>query len=142
MSRSYLGLEISKDKIHVARLVAERAPKRKVVSNDALGHDTLLTWLTWQGELGALHCTLEATSTYGHAVAERLYEQGYVVSIANPKAVHDYCESRFSRTKTDAKDAQWIAEYCRDLRPTPWTPPAQKLRHCNTLSAALPTWNR
>jgi transposase len=119
---SYLGLDIGKSKIHAALLKGERAPQRKVVSNDAAGHQELLTWLKQQ-PVESLHSCLEATSTYGHPIAHRLHEQGYTVSIANPKAVQAYSESRMVRTKTDSVDAWVIAQYCRDLKPRAWTPP-------------------
>lgn len=136
MSYSYLGLDISKHKIHAALLIGERAAQRKVVSNDAAGHQALLTWLH-RHEVEALHCCLEATSTYGHPVARCLHQQGYRVSLANPKAVHAYCESRLSRTKNDSGDALLIAQYCRDLKPHPWTPPAPEVEQLQQLVRRL-----
>lgn len=126
MSLSYLGLDIGKSKIHIALLIDERAPKRKVVNNHQEGHQELLSWLKRQG-VEQLHCCLEATSTYGHTVARLLHQQGHQVSIANPKAVRAYCESRMSRTKTDSVDAYLVALYCRDLRPACWTPPSPQV---------------
>lgn len=119
---AYLGLDIGKTKIHAYLVVHERQPKRKVIANTAAGHQELLDWLSRQ-RFKQLHGCLEATSTYGHQIAKRVYEQSYRVSIANPKAVHAYAESRLCRTKTDAVDARLIAEYCRDLKPTLWSPP-------------------
>lgn len=121
-NRAYLGLDIGKTKIYAYLIVPERQPKRKVIANTAAGHQELLDWLSRQ-PFEPLHACLEATSTYGHEVAKRLHEQGYSVTIANPKAVHAYGESRMYRTKTDALDARLVAEYCRDLKPTLWTPP-------------------
>lgn len=133
---TYLGLDISKAKIHCALLLEGKQPKRKVIANDATGHEELLTWLRHQ-RVGQLHSCLEATSTYGHGVARCLHQAGYSVSIANPKAVHAYGESRLIRTKTDAVDAGLIAEYCRDLKPRAWTPPSPEVEHLQTLVRRL-----
>jgi transposase len=136
MECSYLGLDIGKSKIHAALLMGDRAAKRKVVCNDESGHQELLTWLQRQGVKQLCVC-LEATSTYGHAIARLLHQQGYQVSLSNPKAVQAYCQSRMSRTKTDAVDANLIAQYCRDLHPHPWTPPAPEVEQLQQMARRL-----
>jgi transposase len=132
MPQSYLGLDISKAKIHTYLILVERQPKRKVVENTAEGHKELVEWLS-RHSVGSLHACLEATSIYGHGVARMLHSAGYTVSICNPKAIHAYGESRMMRTKTDAVDARLIAEYCRDHAPHPWTPPSPEIEHLQTL---------
>ena len=129
---AYLGLDIGKTKIYAYLVLQDHQPKRKVIVNTAAGHQELLDWLSRQ-RFKQLHGCLEATSTYGHEIAKRLYEQSYRVSIANPEAVHAYAESRLSRTKTDAVDARLIAEYCRDLKPTLWSPPAAEVEALQAL---------
>lgn len=136
MEYSYLGLDIGKTKIHAALLVGQRSAKRKVVSNDESGHQELVGWLKRQ-QVEQLHACLEATSTYGHAIARCLHASGYQVSIANPKAVQAYGESRMSRTKNDAVDAQMIAQYCRDLKPHAWTPPAPEVEQLQQMARRL-----
>ena len=130
---AYLGLDIGKTKIHACLLLKERQPKQKVIANTPDGHQTLLEWLS-RHQVERLHGCLEATSTYGHGIAKRLHQTGYSVSIANPKAVHAYAESRLSRTKTDAVDARLIAEFCRDLKPTLWTPPPPEVETLQSLT--------
>lgn len=136
MTDSYLGLDIGKTKIHATLLLAERSAKRKVVRNDESGHQELVEWLQRQG-VEQLHACLEATSTYGHAIARRLHQQGYQVSIANPKAVQAYSQSRMSRTKNDSVDADLIAQYCRDLKPHRWTPPAPEVEQLQQMARRL-----
>jgi transposase len=125
-SSCYLGLDIGKAKIHAYLLLPQRQGKRKVVDNTAAGHQDLLSWLSHQ-HLEGLHACLEATSTYGNEIAQALHQAGYGVSIANPKAVQAYAQSRMIRTKTDPVDARMIAEYCQHLQPRLWTPPAPEM---------------
>lgn len=136
MDKSYLGLDIGKTKIHAALLIGERSVKRKVVSNEKSGHQELVEWLQRQG-VEQLHVCLEATSTYGHVIARQLHQQGYQVSIANPKAVKAYGDSRMSRTKNDIVDAGLIAQYCRDLKPHLWTPPAPEVEQLQQMARRL-----
>ncbi|UBF24224.1 IS110 family transposase (plasmid) [Kovacikia minuta CCNUW1] len=121
-----LGLDIGKTRIHGVLLCGTQALRRKAVANTVAGHQELLAWLSQQ-RFTQLHACLEATSTYGHAIAKQLHHAGYGVTIANPQAVHAYAQSRLSRTKTDAADARLIAEYCRDLKPELWQPPAPEV---------------
>lgn len=129
---SYLGLDIGKSKIHAYLILTNRQPKRKVIENTPEGHQELLSWLE-RHQVGRLHACLEATSTYGQGIARALHQAGYGVSIANPKAVRAYADSRMVRTKTDAVDARGVAEYCRDLRPRLWTPPSLEMEQLQTL---------
>jgi len=132
MSKSEFGIAVGKTKIYAYLILQEHQPKRQVIVNTAAGHQELLDWLSRQ-RFKQLHGCLEATSTDGHEIAKRLDEQRYRVSIANPKAVHADAESRLSRTKTDAVDARLIAEYCRDLKPTLWSPPPAEVEALQAL---------
>jgi transposase len=112
---AYLGIDISKDKFHVALQLsggkATNAPKQKVFSNNGKGCGELCEWLQRQGVTGLWAC-LEATSTYGELVAETLHTAGYAVSVVNPARVKAYGQSELRRVKTDKADAQLILRFC------------------------------
>jgi transposase len=55
---------------------------------------------------------MEATNSYGFALAHFLTAQGYKVSVVNPKQIKAFAESDLKRNKTDKLDAAIIAEFC------------------------------
>jgi transposase len=55
---------------------------------------------------------MEATNSYGFALAYFLAEQAYKVSSINPKQLKAFAESDLKRNKTDKLDAAIMAEFC------------------------------
>ncbi|MBD3887613.1 IS110 family transposase [Phormidium tenue FACHB-886] len=116
-----LGIDISKAKFHVALLLDNGKAKKKVFANNIAGFALLSEWLSTQG-VRQVHSCLEATNTYGQAVARYLYEQGHRVSVVNPLQVQGFAQSQLSRNKTDSADAATIAQFCATLQPRTWKP--------------------
>jgi transposase len=116
------------DLLHVSILLPERAkPRYATIENNEAGYTALLEWLV-SLEVTVAHVCLEATSIYGHGVATALHQQGHQVSIVNPVRIHGYAKSQLKRTKADRPDATLIAQFCRDLRPSPWQPSAEEVK--------------
>jgi len=129
----FLGIDISKATLDAAFLPSQDATKarHKTFSNTPAGHQQLLDWL--QNQLpndpqnhapARAHACLEATGSYGGAVARALYDAGHAVSVVNPAAVHALGKSQLKRLKTDKADALLIARFCVVARPALWSPPA------------------
>jgi len=76
---------------------------------------------------------MEATSTYGNALARFLVAAGYKVSIVNPSRPKAFGKSELSRTKTDRADAKVIARFCAALKPALWTPTALEIEQLQAL---------
>lgn len=68
---------------------------------------------------------MEATSSYWITLAVALHEGGYHVSVVNPKQIAKYAQSLPRRAKTDALDAQLIAQFASERVPRRWSPPPQ-----------------
>jgi transposase len=68
---------------------------------------------------------MEATGSYWMALATDLTQTGFAVSVINPKQAHDFAKALLKRAKTDAVDAETLAELGALLRPACWTPPPQ-----------------
>jgi transposase len=81
-----LGIDVAKLKLDVALRLPDGRIRRKVVANPDAGFAELQAWLTRQDGAGA-HICLEATGTYGEAVAEALAHAGYPVSVVNPARI-------------------------------------------------------
>ena len=71
----------------------------------------------------AILVVLEATGSYWAALAVSLHQARFRVAIANPAQVHNYAKSLPRRSKTDALDAQLLAQYALERQPAAWTPP-------------------
>lgn len=68
---------------------------------------------------------MEATGSYWISVATRLVYEGFQVSVINPSQAHHFAKALLKRAKTDAIDAQTLAQLASVLQPEPWTPPPQ-----------------
>ena len=68
---------------------------------------------------------MEATGSYWITLATQLVHAGFQVSVINPAQAHHFAKALLKRAKTDAIDAQTLAQLALLLQPTPWTPPPQ-----------------
>jgi transposase len=126
-----LGIDIAKQSFQVTLLHARRT-HRAEFPNSPAGFQALARWLQQHGAR-RVHACLEATGRYGEALAEFLHAGGETVSLVNPAQIKDYGRSKLSRNKTDAIDADLIADFCRTQAPVPWTPPAPELQELRAL---------
>jgi transposase len=116
-----LGIDIAKATYQVSLQVVEGKRRHKSFANTAAGHTALLAWLR-QHAGGPVHACLEATGTYGEAVATVLTNAGHRASLVNPAAVKAFAQSQLRRTKTDRVDAEVLVDFCRAHAPAAWTP--------------------
>ena len=131
-----LGLDIAKLKFNACLVRAGGKLRHKVFANNPDGFAQLSGWLAQQGVERA-HACMEATGTYGDALATYLHEAGHAVSRVNPAAIKAYAQSLLSRTKNDRVDAALIAGFCAERRPPAWQPPAAELRELQALVRRL-----
>jgi len=143
MPISYLGIDIAKGdfeiafgNVDVALLTQDGKPKPKRFANAPEGFDQLQLWLK-QNLVTELHACLEATGTYGDALARFLVAAGHRVSVVNPSAIRAFARTQLSRTKTDKADAVRIARFCQMHQPTAWTPPAEEVATLQALVRRL-----
>ena len=140
MGKQFVGIDIAKASLQVC-LLAQPALQAEF-ENNKTGHKALLSWLKKQVK-GEVLIGMEATGTYGETVCESLYAQGYAVAVINPARVKAYAQSKLKRHKTDAIDAELIADFCRSQEPPLWSPPSPEerelrdlLRHLEDLKAS------
>jgi transposase len=122
----HLGIDVGKLQLH-AELLQGDEKARKSVPNSVKGFEQLSKWLA-NREATEVHACLEATGSYGEAVAEYLFDAGHRVSVVNPMQIKAFGRSVLVRTKTDAVDAGIIAQFCRERSPLPWIPPSHEVR--------------
>lgn len=136
MIEPMLGIDIAKLKFNVCLINLNSKLKHKVFPNTLTGFEQLSMWLSKQG-VQRVHACLEATGTYGEALALFLYQAGHTVSVVNPAAIKAFAGSRLSRTKTDRVDAELIARFCLAQEPAAWTPLPAEVRELQALVRRL-----
>ena len=131
-----LGIDISKLKFDICLSREAGKFRHKVFPNSPAGFSQLSAWLA-KYKVERAHACLEATGTYGEALATHLHEAGHLVSVINPAVIKAYGQSRLSRTKTDKADATLIAQFCSERRPPQWQPLPAEIRELQSLVRRL-----
>src|SRR6185369_16882013 len=104
-----LGIDVAKNKFDVA-LYKNSKYKTKSFDNKPLGFEALADWLKLHN-VAVVHACMEATGSYGDALARVLFETGHMVSVVNPARIKAFGESELLRTKNDKTDAKLIARF-------------------------------
>jgi transposase len=133
-----VGIDIAKAKFDAVVWQDESAGKKlkkakhKMFDNKATGFQAFQDWLSTYAK-EHLHVCMEATNSYGFALAYFLTGQGYKVSIVNPKQIKAFAGSELKRNKTDKLDAATIAEFCVQKSPRLWQPASEKMQEFQAL---------
>jgi hypothetical protein len=125
-------LDVAKRSFDAALLLDNGRYRHRQFTNSPTGFTQLAAWLR-QHATGLVHAGLEATGTYGNALALFLHQQGLRVSVINPTRIHAFAQSELSRNKTDPLDAALIARFVATQQPPPWTPPPPEQRQLQVL---------
>jgi len=136
MTDNVLGIDVAKSKFDVVLMRADGKRRWRTFANTPEGFAALRRWLGNQQAL-PVHACLEASGTYGSALATFLHETGQQVSVVNPACIKAFAESELKRTKTDKVDAGLIARFCRAMQPARWQPPAPELAQLQGLRRRL-----
>lgn len=135
MCDSFLGIDISKEKFDV-HLFKDEQRWSGEFENSLKGFKQLSKWVK-KRKVGRLHACMEATGSYGEALAAYLYEQKIKVSVVNPKIIKHYGHSKMQRNKTDKLDARLIEAYCRKESPRAWEPQPEEQQMLKAMSRRL-----
>lgn len=124
---SYLGIDVSKSKLHLAtdtQFVAE-------FDNSPAGRQALVL------QLAANPLTLvalEASGGYERPVCQTLHAAGLAVAVVQPGCVRHFAKSLKVLAKTDQIDAQMIARFAAATQPRATSPEAENTRKMRALS--------
>src|SRR5512147_1668994 len=111
MATSYVGIDVSKDRLDVA-VQGERQEKQ--VSNTEDGIAQLVKQMQkLQPEL----IVVEATGGYQRAVVDTLFRSGLAVAVVNPARVRQFARACGLLAKTDKLDAQVLAVFGERVKP-------------------------
>lgn len=135
MEQAILGIDVAKQKLDVALLQSQKTLTRQF-DNSLSGFQQLHAWLT-SLHVVQVHACLEATGSYGDAVALFLHESAHLVSVVNPFRIKGYANSKFQRNKTDIADARLIADFCLTQKPEQWLPPTPAVAELQALTRRI-----
>jgi transposase len=108
---SYVGIDVSKDRLDIA-VLGERQEKQ--VDNTLEGIAALVQQMqVLQPEL----IVVEATGGYQRAVVEALFWAGLAVAVVNPARVRQFARACGLLAKTDKLDAQVLAVFGEKVQP-------------------------
>ncbi len=121
----FVGADIAAASVTVAWQAPGAAVGRPVtIEQSPTGFAALRQRLLATGRAPAtILVVMEATGSYWLALAQSLAEHGFAVSVINPLQAHHFAKALLRRAKTDAIDAQILAQLAALLQPAPWTPP-------------------
>jgi transposase len=108
---SYVGIDVSKDRLAVAIMGEERVWQ---VDNTCQGIDELVRWMQ---ELQPELIVVEATGGYQRAVVDALFHGGISVAMVNPARVRQFARASGLLAKTDKLDAQVLAVFGQRMQP-------------------------
>jgi len=131
----YLGIDIAKRKFECALLVDERF-RTKSFTNDSAGIEACLQWVQRFAQ-PPVHACLEATGSYGEALATALFDIGQQVSMVNPARVREFANALGLRNKTDSLDARTLARFAEQAAPPLWAPAPRSVRELIALVRRL-----
>jgi transposase len=112
----YVGIDVSKATLDVARGMGKYAGELWQESNDEGGIDRLIARLTQDREKPTL-VVMEATGGYELLVAGALGAAGIPVAIVNPRQVRDFAKGAGVLAKTDKIDAGVLYRFAEALKP-------------------------
>ena len=94
---AYLGIDIAKLKFDVELLYNSKFKSHKF-ENNLKGFKALLAWLKKQKADDVRMC-MEATGSYGDALAHFLSDEGFYVSVVNPAQIKAFAQTQLTEIK-------------------------------------------
>jgi transposase len=121
----FVGVDIAATTATVSWMrPGEQASRPMTIEQTPDGYASLERKLRATGKIpGEVLVVMEATGSYWITLATQLVHAGFGVSVLNPAQAHHFAKALLKRAKTDAIDAQTLAQLALMLQPAPWTPP-------------------
>ncbi len=135
MTTMWLGIDVAKASF-VAAAIGNGEEHLGQFANDASGFAALaerVPGAARDAEPVTIHLVLEPTGGYELALVVFAYEQGWQVSLPNPKQVRDWAKGTGQRAKNDRQDARLLARYGAACQPVAQPPLAAEVSELDSL---------
>jgi len=105
----------------------------KTFNNTSSGFRKLIKWATARNEKARV--CMEATGVYSIPLALALHCEPLIdTAVVNPRTIKKFAEARLQRGKTDAMDAETIAEFLYRMPFRQWEPPSEEILELQLLT--------
>lgn len=123
----YVGIDVSKDTLEVAKL--GKKPTEQF-ANTKRGIAKLVRYLK-QGKPKLI--VVEATGGYEETVVWALFEAGLPVALVSPQRVRQYARAKGLLAKTDQLDAHILADFGKNIQPRRFVGKSEERRRLSAL---------
>lgn len=118
----YVGIDMSKNRFDVALCLEREATTLGQYPNNEKGFEKMAKELLAKNEANnetAVHLIVEPTGGYEKRLVVFAFEQGWRVSLPNPKQVRDWAKGMGVRAKNDPLDSRTLAQFGAICQPAP-----------------------
>jgi transposase len=121
----FVGVDSAATTASVAWMASEHKVSRALtIAQTPQGFSSLHQRLLSTGHPAqSILIVMEATGSYWMKLATTLAQAGFAVSVINPAQAHHFAKALLKQAKTDAIDAQTLAQLASSLQPAVWNPP-------------------
>lgn len=116
----FAGIDVGAEELVLVLRKNGISLKAQKFANTPAGHQQLVKALK-----GARVC-MEATGVYYVDLAVRLHDAGIALSVINPRAAHNFAKALMRNSKTDAVDADALAQFAERMDFVPWMRPSSE----------------
>lgn len=119
----FAGIDVGAEKLVLTVRVNGTAHKAQTFSNTPSDRSRLVKKLL---KMPGIRVCLEATGVYHFDLAIALHDAGVALMVVNPKSSHNFAKVLMKNSKTDAVDADTLAQYAERMDFVAWTRPSDE----------------
>ena len=119
----FAGIDVSAEEVILVIRKNGKPFDPQKFANTPADRDRLLKKL---GKLPGIIVCLEATGVYHFDLSLALHDAGVLLMVVNPKASHNFAKVLMKNSKTDAVDANTLAEYAARMDFVAWARPSDE----------------
>lgn len=119
----FAGVDVSAEELILVIRKNGTPYKAQKFSNTRADRIRLVTKMV---KLPGIIVCLEATGVYHFDLSIALHDAGVALMVINPKASHNFAKALMKNSKTDAVDAETLAQYAERMDFVAWTRPSDE----------------
>jgi transposase len=119
----FAGIDVGAEELILVIRKSATAMKAQTFANTSAGRQQLVKKLA---KFPNLIACLEATGVYYLDLAVSLHDAGIKLTVLNPKAAHNFAKVLMRNSKTDAVDADTLAQYAERMAFIAWARPSNE----------------